>query len=129
MITLMFDSLKGMAGMAGIMKDLPRIKAAMDDVRERLGEQRVEAETGGGAVRAVANGRLHIVTVHIDQTLFASLTDADNPDDRVLAEDLITGAVNAALEKAREMAEREMIAAAQELGLPMPPGGLGGLLS
>ena len=39
------------------------------------------------------------------------------------------GAVNAALQKARELAEREMAAAAGEMGLPLPPGGLSGLIS
>ena len=45
-----------------------------------------------------------------------------------MAEDLIAGAVNAALRKAREMAEKEAAAVAGELGLPLPPGGLGGLI-
>ena len=44
-----------------------------------------------------------------------------------MASDLIIGAVNAALEKAREMAERQMSEAANELGLPLPPGGFSGL--
>ena len=37
-------------------------------------------------------------------------------------------AVNEALQKSREMTERELHKAAQELNLPLPPGGLGGLL-
>lgn len=43
----MFDNLKGMAGLAGIMKDLPRLKQKMEEVKHRLGEIIVEAETGG----------------------------------------------------------------------------------
>ena len=125
----MFDSLKGMAGLAGLMKDLPRIKAKLDEVKQRLGQRTVDAETGGGAVRATANGLMQIVSVHVDQALVAGLVDPGNPDDRAIAEDLITGAVNAALARAREMAEQEMADAASELGLPIPPGGLGGLIS
>ena len=45
-----------------------------------------------------------------------------------MAEDLIVGAVNAALEKARERAEQELANAAAELNLPIPASGLGGLL-
>ena len=30
----MFDNLKGMAGLAGIMKDLPKIKAKMEEVKQ-----------------------------------------------------------------------------------------------
>ena len=36
------------------------------------------------------------------------LVDASNPDDRAMAEDLIVGAINAALQKARERAAEEM---------------------
>ena len=124
----MFDQIKGMAGLAGLMKDLPRIQQKMQEVKDKLGEIIVEAETGGGAVRARVNGQLRVIGVEIDPSLLSGLVDASNPDDRAMAEDLVTGAVNAALEKARAAAEQEMAAAAQELGLPIPPGGLGGML-
>ena len=124
----MFDSFKNMAGLAGIMKDLPRIKAKMEEVKRGLADLRVEAESGGGAVRATANGQMRIVSIRVDQAMLSGLVESTNPDDRAMAEDLITGAVNAALEKAREQAERELSRAAQELNLPIPVGGLGGLL-
>ncbi len=114
--------------MANLMKDLPKIKARMEQVRDELGRITVEAETGGGAVRVTANGQLRIVGLHIDQPLVAGLVDSTNPDDRAMAEDLIVGAVNAALEKARERAEEELANAARELNLPLPGGGLGGML-
>ncbi len=125
----MFENLKGMAGLAGLMKDLPKIKAKMDEIKNRLGEMTVSAETGGGAVQVTANGLLRVVSINLDQSLIIGLVDPRNPDDRVVAEDLIVGAVNAALQKARELAEREMAAAAGEIGLPLPPGGLSGLIS
>ncbi len=125
----MFDQLKGMAGLAGLMKDLPKLKARMEEMKERLGEVEVEAETGGGAVRARANGKLRIIEIKIDPALMAGLVDSANEDDRAMAEDLVAGAVNAALQKAREAAEAHMAEVATEMGLPMPPGGLGGLMS
>ncbi len=125
----MFDSLKGMAGLAGLLKDLPRIKTKMEQVKQRLGEQTVTAETGGGAVQVTANGLLRVVSLKVDQSLLRGLVDPDNPDDRALAEDLIVGAVNTALEKAREMAQQELAAAANELGVPVPPGAIEGLMS
>ncbi|MCA9294954.1 MAG: YbaB/EbfC family nucleoid-associated protein [Phycisphaerales bacterium] len=124
----MFDSLKGMAGMAGLLKDLPKIKAKIEEVKERLGEITVDAETGGGAVRAVVDGKLSLREIHIEPGLLAGLVDVSNPDDHAMAEDLITGAVNAAMTKARERAEREMMHAAEELDLPIPPGALGGMM-
>ena len=124
----MFDSLKGMAGMAGLMRDLPKLKARMQRVKEDLNRITVAAETGGGAVRATANGQLRLMKIEIEQPLLSGLVDASDPDDRAMAEDLIVGAVNAAMEKARERAEQEFASAAQDLNLPIPPGGLGGLL-
>jgi DNA-binding protein YbaB len=126
---MMFENLKGMAGLAGIMKDLPRIKQKLEEVKQQLGELTVEAETGGGAVRVTANGLLRVVSIKLDAPLIAGLVDPANEEDRAVAEDLIAGAVNSALQKARELAEREMASAAGELGLPLPPGGLGGLIS
>ncbi len=125
----MFDSLKGMAGLAGLLKDLPRIKAKMEQVKQQLGEQTVSAQTGGGAVQVTANGLMRVVSLELDQSLLRGLVDPANPDDRALAEDLIVGAVNTALEKAREMAQQQMVAAADELGVPVPPGAIEGLMS
>jgi DNA-binding protein YbaB len=125
----MFENLKGMAGLAGIMKDLPRLKQKLEEVKQQLGAMTVDAETGGGAVRVTANGLLRVVSVELDAALISGLVDPANEQDRAIAEDLITGAVNSALQKARELAEREMASAAGELGLPLPPGGLGGLIS
>ena len=125
----MFEGLKGMTGLAGMMKDLPKLKARMEQVKAQLGTVTVEAETGGGAVRATANGQLRIVAIKVDHALLAGLIDAADPEDRAMAEDLIIGAVNAALEKAREAAEKEIANAAAEMGLPLPPGGLAGLIS
>jgi DNA-binding YbaB/EbfC family protein len=124
----MFDSLKGMAGLAGLMKDLPRIKARMEQAREELERITVQAETGGGAVRAMATGHMRIVSIAVDQAMLSGLVDSSNPDDLAMAEDLIAGAVNAALEKAREAAQQHLAQAASDLNLPLPPGGLGGLL-
>ncbi len=125
----MFDNLKGMAGLAGLLKDLPKIKAKLDEVKQALGEKTVTSETGGGAVSVTANGLMRIVSIDIDAALMGGLADPANPQDKAIAEDLISGAVNAALTKARELAEQEMAVAAGELGLPLPPGGLGGLIS
>ena len=124
----MFDSLKGMAGMAGLLRDLPKIKGKMEEVKRELERVTVEAETGGGAVRVTANGQMQITKVFVDQAMMSALVDSANADDRAMAEDLIAGAVNAALQKAKEAAAEKFGEAAKELNLPVPAGGLGGLL-
>ena len=124
----MFEALKGMAGLTGIMKDLPRIRQRLEDVKAELAERTVEATVGGGAVRAVAAGRLRIREVRIDPAMMSAIADSGDDGDQQLAEDLVAGAVNAALEKAQEMVTARLAEVANELGLPMPPGGLAGLL-
>jgi DNA-binding protein YbaB len=124
----MFEGIKNMAGIANMLRDLPKMKARLAEVKAQLARITVDAETGGGAVKATANGAMQITAIRIDQPLISTLVDGDNPDDRTLAEDLIVGAVNAALEKARERAEQEFASIARDMDLPLPPGGLGGLL-
>ena len=118
----MFDQMKNLGAMAGLMKDLPKLQARFEEVKARLGEQTVEAESGGGVVRATVNGHLRVVRLSVDQPLLSGLVDSSNPDDRAMAEDLIAGAVNAAMNKAREMIEQEFRNAAADMNLPMPPG-------
>ena len=43
----MLDNLKSMANVAGLLKDLPKIKERMAALKDRLGAQTVTGETGG----------------------------------------------------------------------------------
>lgn len=124
----MFDNLRGMKEMAGLLKDLPRMKARMEEVKRELESVRVDGETGGGAVRCTASGDMKIVSVDVDPALLAALVGPPESADREMANELIVGAINAALTRAREAAASHMQAAADDLGLPIPPGGLDGLL-
>lgn len=124
----MFEGAKALASLAGLVKDLPRLKARLEEMKERLGGMTVSGETGGGAVRVTASGLMRIVAIEVDPALMQGLIEPDRPGDRALGQDLIAAAVNAALERARELAERELAAAASQLGLPLPPGALGGLI-
>ena len=83
----MFDSLKNLGSMAGLLKDLPRIKAELEQMKIRLGQMTVDAETGGGAVRVTANGLLEIVSIEVDQALLVGIVDATDPQDKAMAED------------------------------------------
>jgi DNA-binding protein YbaB len=124
----MFEGLKSMAGLAGLMKDMPRIRQKLEEVKGNLARIELSAETGGGAVRATVNGRMRVVAIQIEPSLLAGLVDSESAHHRSLAEDLIAGAVNAALEKAQQRAAEEFQTAARDLGLPLPPGGLAGLM-
>lgn len=108
----MFEGFKNMAGMASLMKDLPKMQQRMEEVKNSLSELRVEATSAGNQVRVVASGAMEILQVDVD----SSATNDVGP--------LVRDTVNTALEMARNEAQRRLAEAAAEMGLPMPPGGL-----
>jgi len=85
----------------GMFAELIRNAGKLRESFQSLGHLEVEGTSGGGAVTVKVNGRLEVVSVHIDPKLFA---DADQE----LMEDLIAAAVNAGLAKAREAAARSL---------------------
>ncbi len=87
----MFD----LMGMMGKMKDF---QARMQEAQNDLESLTASGEAGGGLVRATANGRQQVLTIEVDESLFAS------PDDRAMVTDLTVAAVNAALKAAGELA-------------------------
>ena len=69
----MFDALKGMAGLGSLMKDLPRLRERLEKARAELAEMTVEAQVGGGAVVAVADGSMRIREIRIDPAMMTAL--------------------------------------------------------
>jgi DNA-binding YbaB/EbfC family protein len=98
----------------GLLETAQRIQSEVARVREELAQKIVSAETGGGLCRCTANGRGEVLTVTLDDAIVG---------DRKMIEDLVVGAVNLAIERAREAAEAEM--ARVTGGLPLPPGAFG----
>ena len=83
-------------------------------MRDQLGSKTVEGETGGGLVRCVASGRGEVLSITIDPAVVG---------DKKMIEDLVVGAVNVALDRARELAQNELGQVTG--GLPLPPGMFG----
>jgi len=98
----------------GLIETAQRLQAEVVRVREQLGSKTVEGETGGGLVRCVASGRGDVLSITIDPAVFT---------DKKMVEDLVVGAVNVALERARELAQSELSRVTG--GLPLPPGMFG----
>ena len=94
-----------------------KVQSEMARVKAELGNKTVEGEAGGGLVRCVANGNGEVVSLEIDP-------GAINASEKKLLEELIAGAVNLALDRARELAQSELSRATG--GLPLPPGLIGG---
>lgn len=121
----MFDSLKAMGAIAGLMKNKDALKAAGERIQTRLAELRASGQAGGSAVRVIADGRMRIIEVNLDPALARHAVGADGPADAGIADlagSLIAEAVNEAIRQAQIMAHREMQREAQALGLPDMPG-------
>ncbi len=109
----------------GLLETARRLQSEVARVREELGHKTVTGETGGGLVRCVANGKGEVLSLEFDPAIFPAIFPADfNRGDAKMIEDLTVGAVNLALERARELAQAELGQATG--GLPLPPGLFGG---
>jgi DNA-binding YbaB/EbfC family protein len=107
----MFDMFKNMGAMAGLLSQLPRLQEQMQAMQARLAQIVVEGDAGAGMVRAKVNGRLEVLSITISEELLQL-------NDREMLEDLTRGAVNHALNKAREAIAAESGKLAEGLGLP-----------
>lgn len=83
-------------GIGDLMKQMQAMQAKMEQMQEELAEKRIEASSGGGMVKVVANGKQEILEIKIDPEVV-------NPDDVGMLEELILAAVNQAKEKASEL--------------------------
>jgi len=83
-------------GIGDLMKQMQAMQAKMEQMQEELAQKKVEASSGGGMVKVVANGKQEILEIKIDPEVV-------NPDDVAMLEELILAAVNQAKEKASEM--------------------------
>jgi DNA-binding YbaB/EbfC family protein len=100
-----------MPDLKGLFEAAQRIQSDVARVREELGRSTVVGETGGGLCRCTANGRGEVLSLAIDDAILG---------DKKMIEDLTVGAVNLALQRARETAEAAM--AQVTGGMQLPPG-------
>ena len=105
--------------LGGMMKQMGEMKARMKEMQEKVGTMRFEADSGGGAVQAIVNGRMELADIKISPDAYAS-------GDREMLEDLIKAAVAAAQTKAAEGMRAEMQKVTGGLNLPGLDSMLGG---
>jgi DNA-binding YbaB/EbfC family protein len=102
-------------GMGNLQRMALQMQQEMERIQAELAETEVEGSAGGGVVRAVVTGKQSLVSVTIDP----SAVDANDVE---MLQDLVTAAVNEALDASRRVAEQKMGA------LTSMTEGLGGLL-
>lgn len=100
--------------MGNLQRMALQMQQEMTRIQAELGEARVEGTAGGGVVKAVVTGKQSLVSIEIDPA-------AVDPADVEMLQDLVTAAVNEALDASRDLAE-------QKMGALSALGGLGGFL-
>jgi nucleoid-associated protein EbfC len=98
-----------------MMKEAQKMAAEVQRAQAEIAEMTFEGSAGGGVVKAVARGDLHIESVVIDPSFFEDEVDVDDVE---MLSDAVAAAVNDALRQARD---------AQEEAIGPMAGGLGGM--
>ncbi len=110
---------KGFAGagmntnknVSNVIKQAQKMQEEMEKVQSELEDKTVEASSGGGVVNVVVNGKKEIVSLKISP-------EAVDPDDVETLEDLVTVAVNDAINKADEMMAEGMNSVTGGINIP-----------
>jgi DNA-binding YbaB/EbfC family protein len=103
----------GMGNMQQLMQQAKQMQENMAKVQSELAAKTVEASAGGGAVKAVVNGKYELLTLTI-------APEALEGADAEMVSDMVKGAVNEAMKKAKELQEQMMGGAMG--GMSLPPG-------
>lgn len=97
--------------MLGRMKE---VQARLQQAQNNLIHLKATGESGGGMVKATANGKKQLLQIEIDTTLLKA-------EDQTILQDLIVAAVNKALDEAEQLAREELRKSTEGL-LPDIPG-------
>lgn len=90
-----------MSGMGKMIKQAKKMHDEMTRVQEEIARKETEVTAGGGMVTVRMTGDQHIVKLKIDPK-------AVDPDDIEMLEDLITAAVNQAVDQSQKMMQEQM---------------------
>ncbi len=102
---------KELGQIAGLMKQLPKVKEEVEKFQQRVGSITADGDAGGGLVKVRVNGKMEVLACRLSDDAFAL-------NDREMLEDLIRAAVNQALDRVRQQVAEETGKMAGNLGLP-----------
>jgi len=100
-----------MKNMNSMMKQAQNLQKKMMKTQAELATKTVEASSGGGMVKVIANGGQKIESIIFEKEII-------DPEDIEMLQDLVLAAVNDALNKAQEMVSSEMSKLTGGLNIP-----------
>lgn len=98
-------------GQPDMMRQVQKLQEEMLKTQEALSEETITVTAGGGAITVVMTGQQRVQSISI-------APEVVDPDDVEMLEDLVTAAVNEALERSQELATERMGALTGGLGIP-----------
>lgn len=99
-------------GIGNMLKQAQKMQQELAESQERLAQEEVTGESGGGMVKITMTGKYEVRQVEIDPSVIG--------DDKEMLEDLIAAATNDAVQRVSEKQKESM--ANLTAGLPLPPG-------
>ena len=98
-------------GQMDMMRQVQKLQEEVLKAQEALGEETITVTAGGGAITVVMTGQQRIQSISI-------APEVVDPDDVQMLEDLVTAAVNEALQRSQELAGERMSALTGGLRIP-----------
>ncbi|MFK7759212.1 MAG: YbaB/EbfC family nucleoid-associated protein [Phycisphaerales bacterium] len=123
----MLDKFKAMQALGSLMKNKEQLAEAGERIKAKMDDMRVDGQAGGGACRAIVNGKMKLIDLTLDPSLLAGM--AVDEKTRELATALIKDAINDATENAQRQVQALIAREADELGLGDLAPQLTGLMS
>ena len=96
---------------AGLMQQAQKMQQEMQKAQEELANMEVTGEAGGGLVKVTMTGRHAVKRVEIDPSLL---------EDREMLEDIVTAAINDAVNRITSSTQDRM--SDMTAGINLPPG-------
>ncbi len=100
-----------MKGIGDLFKQAQDLQERLQRVQAEAAERTVDASAGGGMVKATVNGRLELVSLHIEPSVLQG-------GDVEMLQDLVIAAVNQAVRGAQQQMADEMSKLTGGLKLP-----------
>jgi DNA-binding YbaB/EbfC family protein len=97
--------------LAGLMQQAQKMQQEMQKAQQELAKLEVCGEAGGGLVKVTMNGQHAVRRIQIDASLLADVE---------MLEDIVTAAVNDAVNRITQTTQERM--AGMTAGLSLPPG-------
>lgn len=94
-----------------VFRQAQQLQAKLAKAQEELSEMTAEVSSGGGAIKIVVDGQQKIRSVSISPEVI-------NPEDAEFLEDLVTAAVNEAIQKSQELAASHLSSLTGGLKIP-----------